>query len=97
MIKKILLASMLAVSTITSSFAAMVHINQADAATFAENLKGIGMVKAKAIVKYRNDNGDFNTVSGLTKVKGIGIKTVEKNRKDLTVKAVDTDSVETDM
>lgn len=85
MIKNILLASILAVSTITSSFAAMVHINQADAVTFADNLKGIGMVKAKAIVKYRKDNGNFITVDDLIKVKGIGAKTVEKNRKDLTI------------
>ena len=96
MFKNIILASILAVSSITSSFAAMVHINQADASTFAENLKGVGMAKAKAIVKYRKENGDFNTVDELTNVKGIGAKTVEKNRKDLTVKVADTGSAETD-
>ncbi len=87
MLKKIILASVIATASMTSSFAEMVNINKADAETIAENLKGIGLTKAKAIVKYRKENGKFQTVDDLTKVKGIGEKTVEKNRSDLTVKA----------
>jgi hypothetical protein len=50
MLKKILLDSIIAISSITSSFAAIVHINQADAPTFAENLIGIGMIRLKPLL-----------------------------------------------
>ncbi len=88
MLKNIILASVIAAASITSSFAAMVNINKADAETLADNLKGIGLTKAQAIVKYRKDNGKFTSVNELTNVKGIGEKTVEKNRDDLTVKII---------
>ncbi len=88
MLKNIILASVIAVASATSSFAAMVNINKADAETLAENLKGIGLTKAQAIVKYRKDNGKFTSVDELTNVKGIGEKTVEKNLDDLTVKTL---------
>jgi len=87
MIKKLILASVIATATVSSSFAAMVNINKADAETIAESLTGIGLVKATAIVKYRKDNGKFLTADSLTNVKGIGPKTVEKNRTDIIVKA----------
>ena len=37
----------------TPVVAEVVNINKADAAALAENLNGIGVVKAKEIVKYR--------------------------------------------
>ena len=43
------------------------------------------MVKAQAIIDYRESNGEFLTVDELTEVKGIGEKTLEKNRDILTV------------
>ncbi|MDE4454327.1 helix-hairpin-helix domain-containing protein [Psychrobacter sp. DAB_AL62B] len=48
-------------------------------------LNGIGSSKAQAIILYREMFGSFKTVDELTKVKGIGAKTVEKNRGRLTV------------
>ena len=57
-----------------------VNINTADADALAQELKGIGAKKAQAIVDYRKTNGDFKTIESLTEVKGIGLKTVEKNR-----------------
>jgi len=48
-------------------------------------LHGIGSNKAQAIILYREMFGRFKTVDELTKVKGIGAKTVEKNRRRLTV------------
>ena len=48
-------------------------------------LHGIGSSKAQAIILYREMFGRFKTVDELTKVKGIGAKTVEKNRGRLTV------------
>ncbi len=94
MLKNIILASVIAAASITSSFAAIVNINKADAETLAENLKGIGLTKAQAIVKYRKDNGKFASVDELTNVKGIGEKTVAKNRDDLTVKILKKSSAE---
>jgi competence protein ComEA len=57
-----------------------VNINTADAKSLAEELNGIGAKKAQAIVDYRTEHGDFKTIESLTEVKGIGLKTVEKNR-----------------
>ena len=48
-------------------------------------LHGIGSSKAQAIILYREMFGRFKTVDELTKVKGIGAKTIEKNRGRLTV------------
>ena len=72
----ILLLPMLAV-------AGPVNVNKADAETIARELKGVGPVKAKAIVEYRELNGPFESVDDLQKVKGIGPKTIENNRKDI--------------
>ncbi len=48
-------------------------------------VKGIGEVKAKKIIEYRNTNGKFNTLEELTKVSGIGSKTFEKIKEYLTL------------
>jgi competence protein ComEA len=46
-------------------------------------LNGVGAKKAKVIISYRDTNGCFSSIDDLTKVKGIGKKTVEKNRKNI--------------
>jgi len=48
-----------------------------------ETLKGIGPVKAKAIIDYRSKNGAFKSAADLVNVPGIGEKTVEKLKADL--------------
>lgn len=65
-----------------------VDINNADAETLAKVIDGIGMTKAQAIVDYRKANGPFQSVEGLAAVKGIGERTVERNRDRLSVGAV---------
>lgn len=62
-----------------------VNINTADAATMAARLNGVGESKAEAIVAYREEHGAFKSVDQLAQVKGIGLKTVDKNRELLTV------------
>ncbi len=64
-----------------------VDINNADAETLAKVIDGIGVAKAQAIVDYRKANGPFQSVEGLAAVKGIGERTVERNRDRLTVGA----------
>ncbi len=48
------------------------------------SLKGIGPRKAEAIISYRQGKC-FKTVESLMLVKGIGVKTFEKNRNNLKV------------
>ncbi|MCK5663663.1 MAG: helix-hairpin-helix domain-containing protein [Thiotrichaceae bacterium] len=63
---------------------AKVNINTADAKAL-ETLTGIGSTKAAAIVTYRTENGKFISVEDLSKVKGIGQKTVDKLKADAEV------------
>jgi competence protein ComEA len=56
-----------------------VNVNQADAQTIAEVLKGVGLSRAQAIVEYREQNGDFRDAYELANIKGIGERTVEQN------------------
>ena len=76
-LKSIALSLLLA----TSAHAAdKVNINTADAATIDAVLVNVGPAKAQAIVDYRKANGVFKSAEELAMVKGIGLKTVEKNR-----------------
>ena len=68
-----------------AAFAGQVNINTADAETISAELNGIGLSKAKAIVEYRKKHGPFRSVDDLSLVKGIGERTVERNRADMTV------------
>ncbi|MBI0425848.1 ComEA family DNA-binding protein [Psychrobacter sp. NG27] len=62
----------------------IVNINRANEGELV-SLDGIGSSKAQAIILYREMFGGFTTVDELSKVKGIGEKTVEKNRRRLSV------------
>lgn len=61
-----------------------ININRASEGELV-SLNGIGSSKAQAIILYRDMFGDFETIDELAKVKGIGIKTVEKNRQRLSI------------
>lgn len=74
-----------AVGAQTASAGAGVDLNTADAATLARELKGIGLSKARAIVEHRRRHGPFRSVEELALVRGIGPKTVERNRASLRV------------
>ena len=67
-------------SALASAEAARLDINLADAESLAASLVGIGLTKAREIVRYRELRGDFVAIEELAEVKGIGLATVEKNR-----------------
>jgi len=61
--------------------ATQVDINSADARMLAQSLSGVGLVKAEAIVAYRNAHGPFSSLADLAKVEGIGPRIIEENRE----------------
>lgn len=67
------------------AFAGPVDINTADAQTISEELEGVGLTKAQAIVDYRKKHGPFKSPEDLSLVKGIGDRTVELNRGNIKV------------
>ena len=61
-----------------------VNVNSATAEAIATGMVGIGPAKAKAIVAYREQHGPFKSVDDLLQVKGIGEKTLARNRERVT-------------
>ena len=86
-IKQFLGAMLLSLALAGGAMAAedKVNINTADAATLDRVLVNVGASKAEAIVAYRKQNGAFKSADQLAEVKGIGLKTVEKNRDRIVV------------
>jgi len=85
-LKSILAALVLSLALAFPAFASgPVDINTADAQELAEGLTGIGLSKAEAIVAYRDENGPFTSADDLANVKGVGSKTVERNRDMIVV------------
>jgi competence protein ComEA len=83
-----LIASLLPLMALSPmAWAGPVDINKADASTIAKELVGVGMSKAEAIVAYREKNGAFKNLDDLSKVKGIGVKTLERNRANIRLDA----------
>ena len=65
----------------------VVDINKATAKQFSA-VKGVGPKRAAAIVAYRKQHGHFNSVSGLTAVKGIGKKFLARIAKQGQAKLI---------
>lgn len=57
-----------------------VNVNEADAATIADALVGIGMSRARAIVQYREEHGQFSSLEDLGHVDGVGDATLANNK-----------------
>ncbi|NWG40200.1 MAG: helix-hairpin-helix domain-containing protein [Hydrogenophilaceae bacterium] len=76
---KILVAMMFA-----GSAWAAVDINTATQSEL-ESVKGLGPSKAKAIIAYREKNGNFKSIEELDNVKGFGKSSIAKLRDELTV------------
>ncbi len=63
----------------------LVNINTADEKELSA-IDGIGAGKAAAIVKYRQENGNFQSIQDIMKVSGIKEGTYEKIKDKITVK-----------
>ena len=61
-----------------------VNINTASSETL-QTLDGIGEAKAKAIIEYRDKNGDFKNIEDIKNVSGIGDSIYEKIKNNITV------------
>ena len=61
-----------------------ISINTASLEELLE-ITGIGETKAKAIIKYREENGTFKTIEDIKNVSGIGESTFEKIKNNITV------------
>ena len=85
MLKTILAALLIATLLPTTLVAGPVNVNTADARKISEELKGIGLSKAQAIVEYRRKHGPFKRAEDLSLVKGIGEKTVNAIKSDVLV------------
>jgi len=57
-----------------------VNVNTATATQLAETLVGVGAARAQAIVEYRQQHGDYASVTDLLGVRGIGDHVIETNR-----------------
>ncbi|MET0536203.1 MAG: helix-hairpin-helix domain-containing protein [Steroidobacter sp.] len=88
---QLLICSLMPALFATGAWAGPVDINTADAATIAKELQGIGLSKAQAIVAYREKNGSFKSAEELRKIKGIGAKTLERNKANIRTGAADKD------
>ena len=66
-----------------ASIAQEINVNTADAQSIADSLNGVGIKKAEAIVAWRTKHGNFTDLVALEQVKGIGQKTVEKNKDNI--------------
>ncbi len=63
-----------------------VNINTGSAQEISAALVGVGVKRAEQIIKLREQRGGFTEVEQLLDVKGIGTKTLEKNRAFITIK-----------
>lgn len=71
--------------TSNTSDCSRVNINIASAATLDECLPGIGPAYAQRIVEYREAHGGFKSIEEIQEVSGIGPKTFEKIKDQITV------------
>ena len=62
----------------------LININTADKDELTK-LRGVGPVIADRILEYRTNNGAFENIEDIKKVKGIGPKTFEKMKDSITV------------
>lgn len=85
--KHLIFATVLSLMTLNAS-ADPVDLNTASAQEIAKSLNGIGLSKAKKIIEYRDQFGPIDTPEELLAIKGIGEKTLEKNRSKMMTRLI---------
>lgn len=60
-----------------------INLNTADVKTLTKSVKGIGVKRAEAIVKYRDEHKGFKTVAELGQVPGLCKRFVETHKDEL--------------
>ena len=73
----------------TSSSSGLIDINRADLQGL-QRISGVGPSIAQRIIDYRNSHGAFISIEDLQKVKGIGTKTMERIRPQVTIQGSTT-------
>lgn len=68
----------------TESTTKIININEAGKEDFM-TLTGIGEAKAEKIVKYRTENGNFETIEDIMNVDGIGESIFDKIKEYITI------------
>lgn len=63
---------------------ALTDLNNADESQL-RHVKGIGEVRARAIIAWRTKNGPFRSINDLRRVKGFGDKTLTKVAPSLSI------------
>lgn len=92
--KHLLACLLFCLLSISAWAAEAVDINRASAEEIAAALNGVGLTKAEEIVRYREANGAFKHVDELVNVKGIGLRTVDKNRDRILLEAAEPEASE---
>lgn len=87
--KKLMTSMLIAAGLFVFPALAAVNINTATQSEL-EAVKGLGPSKAKAIITYREANGNFKTLDELDNVKGFGKASVDKLKDELSVGAEKT-------
>lgn len=70
--------------SLSMTASAAIDLNKATQSEL-EAVKGLGPVKAKAIMAYRDKHGVFKSLDELSNVKGMGKATIEKLKGELAV------------
>ena len=82
-------------TALTSEVTEKINVNSASIKQL-QNLSGIGQKKAQAIIDYRNENGSFENIEEIMKVKGIGENIYQKIKGKIKVYNEDVnESIET--
>ncbi|QHO93103.1 helix-hairpin-helix domain-containing protein [Streptococcus agalactiae] len=61
-----------------------INLNKADLSSL-QTISGVGAKRGQDILDYRDSQGGFKTIDDLKNVSGIGEKTLEKLRQDVTI------------
>ena len=83
-IKTLFFTALLSLASFSVS-AETVNLNKADAAALDYYLSGVGEVRSKEIVKYRDEHKQFKSIEKVKDVKGIGEVIYNKIKSSLSL------------